>query len=105
MKPKPATSSISLTLDKRTVERLRLLKKVKDKSGESDINKAINNLLLPMLDSLEKPLGLSKESWKFVRVCPSCSGGVLIKKKRRNDAVEFYGCSNYPKCRHSEDAK
>ena len=34
------------------------------------------------------------------KTCPKC-GGTLIKRTGKHG--EFYGCSNFPKCRHTED--
>ncbi len=37
-----------------------------------------------------------------LEICPSC-GGELIKRKGRYG--EFYGCSNYPKCRYTRNVQ
>jgi len=34
------------------------------------------------------------------RPCPDCDG-ILVKKTAKNGG-EFYGCSNYPRCKHTE---
>lgn len=37
--------------------------------------------------------------------CPKCNDGYMIVKKRKNDELRFYGCTNYnssPKCSNSE---
>jgi len=34
------------------------------------------------------------------RTCPDCGGGLVIRSGRRG---KFLGCSNYPKCRHTEN--
>ena len=31
--------------------------------------------------------------------CPLCKKGVMVKRRRRSDNKEFWGCSNYPKCK------
>lgn len=98
------TSKISMSLDKRTVERIRMLKKVSGKAEELIINTDINIALLSVLDTLEAKKGLKNDSWKSAKVCPKCSGGVLFHKERRTDSKLFYGCSNYPKCQHTENA-
>lgn len=41
-----------------------------------------------------------EKSEQAERICPDC-GGRLILKNGRNG--KFYGCENYPKCRHTED--
>tara|TARA_R110001583_G_scaffold85368_3_gene223701 strand:- start:2479 stop:2823 length:345 start_codon:yes stop_codon:yes gene_type:complete len=98
------TSKVSMTLDKRTVERIRLIKKVSGKPEEMAINTEINKALLSVLDALESKKGLKKNSWKSAKVCPKCSGGTLVHKERRHDSKLFYACSNYPKCQHTENA-
>jgi len=104
MTSKAPTAQISITLDKRTVERIRLLKKVCVKGKDTEINALINKALLPVIDSLEAPLKLKKDSWKTAKICPKCSGGMLFHKERRHDQKTFYGCSNYPVCKNAEDA-
>lgn len=96
------TAKISMTLDKRTVERIRLVKKVTGKDLE--VNERVNKAILSVLDSLEAPLKLNKESWKTAKICPNCAKGVLFHKSRRTDQRPFFGCSNYPNCKHSENA-
>lgn len=98
------TAKISMTLDKRTVERIRLAKKVIGRGGDTEINALINKALLPVLSGIEAPLKLKKDSWKTAKVCPNCNGGMLFHKERRKDSKPFYGCSNYPKCKHSTSA-
>lgn len=34
----------------------------------------------------------------FVNMCPKCGGGLILRKGKYGD---FYGCSNYPKCRYT----
>ncbi|MBR2179538.1 MAG: DNA topoisomerase 3 [Selenomonadaceae bacterium] len=31
--------------------------------------------------------------------CPLCKRGFMVKRRRRSDNNEFWGCSNYPKCK------
>ena len=40
------------------------------------------------------------------RVCPKCGGALVLREARRGAQVgnKFYGCSNYPKCRHIANA-
>ncbi len=38
------------------------------------------------------------------KVCPKCGGTILLRNNRANGNA-FYGCSNYPRCRHTEQAK
>jgi DNA topoisomerase-1 len=32
--------------------------------------------------------------------CPECKEGNLVKRKRKKDGGEFYGCNRYPKCKY-----
>ena len=34
--------------------------------------------------------------------CPKCSDGYLIVRKNKSSGEQFYGCTNYPKCTHTE---
>jgi len=104
MANKQLTAQISITLDKRTVERIRLAKKVAGKGKEAEINAAINKALLPVIDSIEAPFRLKKDSWKTAKICPKCTGGMLFHKVRSSDSKIFYGCSNFPTCKNTEDA-
>lgn len=36
------------------------------------------------------------------KICPNCGGNLVIRKSKYG---EFYGCSNYPKCKHIEEIK
>ena len=31
--------------------------------------------------------------------CPKCGKGVMVKRRRKSDNGEFWGCSNYPRCK------
>ena len=42
----------------------------------------------------EKPLKANKK-------CPSCNSELMIRKNKR-DGSTFFGCSNFPKCKHTE---
>ncbi|WP_352223583.1 topoisomerase DNA-binding C4 zinc finger domain-containing protein [Bacillus sp. SM2101] len=37
--------------------------------------------------------------------CPSCTNGILIKRKRRKDSGNFIGCSKYPNCKYTESIR
>ena len=39
----------------------------------------------------------------FIKECPKCKNGKLTKRSGRFG--DFYGCSNYPKCKHTEKIK
>ncbi len=38
-------------------------------------------------------------------VCPKCDGSLVKRafKKGANKGQEFYGCSNFPRCRYTQD--
>lgn len=38
-------------------------------------------------------------------VCPKCGGKLILRTAKKGDNIgkQFYGCSNYPKCRYIED--
>jgi restriction system protein len=58
-------------------------------------------LTLGPLDSVKS----LKERRESVRTCPKC-GGALIKRVAKRGAMAgnvFYGCANYPKCRHTKN--
>ena len=38
-------------------------------------------------------------------LCPRCKVGVMVKRKRKDGTKDFWGCSNYPKCRMACDDK
>ena len=40
-----------------------------------------------------------------VRRCPRCGGNLVLRTAKSGDNVgkRFYGCSNYPRCRYTED--
>ena len=43
--------------------------------------------------------GLKKEVGRTERTCPDCGGKLILRHGRNGD---FYGCENYPRCKHSE---
>ncbi len=42
-----------------------------------------------------------KASNNVPHTCPKC-GGSMILRQNRNNGNTFYGCSNYPKCKHTK---
>lgn len=66
---------------------------------DSEVEASTVNILLDT-DSV-----LSEEHESKTRKCPSC-GALLVQRKSkrgRNAGKIFWGCSNYPQCRHIED--
>ena len=55
---------------------------------------------------LQRNADLSKctnpECKNQVRMCPQCGRGWMQKKTRRDGTGDFFGCSAYPTCRHTE---
>lgn len=101
-KKEVAKSAISMTIDKRTAERLRLLRKIDQKAYQELIDR-INLLMLPAITDVEKKYKLSKASWRDAKVCPKCSSGMLVKRFRGSDKKPFLSCFRFPECRHTED--
>ena len=100
--------SIQVTTPKDLAERISLLRKMGSKSPNLRdlLVKAIGDVCL----SEERRLNIPKDAWMTSKPCPVCSSGVLYKKtakKKKFTATsrEFYGCCNYPKCKHSESIK
>lgn len=57
--------------------------------------------------SKENIISLSIEEQQQNDKCPRCSGDLILRviKKGENAGKEFYGCSNFPKCRYKTDKK
>lgn len=47
-----------------------------------------------------RPMGISPEELDALESCPQCGSGKLMLRKGKFG--QFYGCSNYPKCRHTK---
>ena len=49
----------------------------------------------------EQATDASVEPIETVKLCPSCGGDMIMRKAKKGENVgqEFWGCSNYPKCR------
>lgn len=59
-------------------------------------------------DSTESTEYESEQSAEKERTCPKCNADLVLRKVARgkNKGKEFWGCSNFPQCRHmSEDLK
>ncbi len=44
---------------------------------------------------------LSPTTGKIAKTCPGC-GAVLVIRRNSATGEQFLGCSQYPKCKHSE---
>ena len=65
---------------------------VDDSESIKEINNKTENNMANMNNNVEHYESL---------ICPSCGAKLVLRKARRGDHVgeEFYGCSNYPKCK------
>lgn len=68
-----------------------------EKEKEQKQNPSISN------DTTADRIQLEKES-NEPSICPKCGGTMVLRtvKKGDNAGKQFYGCSNFPKCRHRE---
>lgn len=95
MKKNKKIYSVNLPLN--LVNRLQFLKRLK--KGKIDMGNEASSLFYKLVNELEKKNGLNNESWKKHKKCPECESYLIIKKGKNG---KFYGCFNYPKCRHTE---
>lgn len=70
-----------------------------------EVNRACQKLRLLVLN----PIQTNKEHVRQIQearhsmnnnVCPRCGGALLLRKDKSGN--EFYGCSNYPRCRYTK---
>ena len=59
-----------------------------------------NNTTYTTLESFKDYLSRKQDSSDY-EICPLC-GGSLVPKKNRTTGELFYGCSNYPECKHTK---
>lgn len=67
------------------------LTKLKDKRLEQSLQTDRNHVS-NLKERFDKPIDSNS--------CPKC-GGSMVLRQNRNNGNSFYGCSNYPKCRHT----
>ena len=67
-----------------------------NKNKYYQINKSTNNFT----DDIKKDFAYNLDSNE--NVCPRCGGGLKIRKGKYG---QFFGCSNYPKCRYTKNLK
>lgn len=58
------------------------------------------NALVRLIAEVAKDVSKKIEDDNKNFICPECGGELVLRKGRRG---EFYGCSNYPKCRYTRD--
>jgi hypothetical protein len=86
----------SVNLPLSLINRIRFLKSIK--KGKFDIGNEVEKKLLPLIESLELNLKITKNTWKESRKCPKCNNYMVI---RNGDKGKFYGCLNFPECRQT----
>ena len=94
---KPEKKQFSITLDKRTVERIHHIRKVSNIKGY-DAYKSLNDKINKWIESEEKRLNINKSDYKKSSVCPKCASHLEI---RTGSNGKFIGCSSYPECKYT----
>jgi hypothetical protein len=62
----------------------------------------LESALLDVCKRHEERLKLNDDSWREAKACSGCNTGVLLPRVSNKGNQGFLGCSNFPKCRHSE---
>lgn len=67
-----------------------------EKSIDKDNNKS---------ESFDKKVSNADKSTSTDKLCPKCGANLILRKAKKGDNVgkSFYGCSNFPKCRYTEN--
>ena len=67
-----------------------------EKSIDKDNNKS---------ELFDKKVSNADKSTSTDKLCPKCGANLVIRKVKKGDNVgkSFYGCSNFPKCRYTEN--
>lgn len=70
------------------------------KENQKSINTVCEKTTNDAATEKEQSVVLTEE-----RSCPKCAGKLILRtaKKGKNLGKQFYGCSNYPKCRYIQD--
>ena len=92
------TKGVQVTLPKSLAERLSFLRNFHHR--KINLNPRLKGKINALVEEVEKELKIDHATWMTAKRCPKCeSGTVFLKKTRRGD---FYGCSRYPECKHTE---
>lgn len=67
--------------------------------ADFNIGDEVSKIIYPLILKMEKKYNIDKDDWKNKKYCPECDGLLVIRKSKDR---EFYGCTNYPKCKHTE---
>lgn len=75
------------------------------KNKVSDVTRESANYFNPISAENEKPVAAETSEENLMR-CPICTGELVLRTAKRgaNAGNNFYGCSNYPKCKHIRNA-
>lgn len=94
--------SVSVTVPKSLAERLSLIRCFSRR--KELVQKETLDSMFALVGQLEGALSIDKDTWKTAKRCPSCASGMLVKrqKKREPSGKPFYGCVNFPSCKHKE---
>jgi len=96
MTAKHATSGILITSGIFTQE-------AKNFAADKPIDLVEGNQLLQLISNVQKQ-GPTSAKTAPANVCPKCGGAMVLRtvQKGPNPGLQFWGCSNYPKCRFSK---
>lgn len=95
------TKTFSITLQKETANRIQYVRKIAEKKGV-DAYKELDLAIFHWLIEQEKKYGITRNEYKSTIFCPECGGKMHIVKTPK---AEFLGCTNYPKCKHTQNVK
>ena len=98
MKNNKKSYSIKLPID--LINRIKFIKGVK--KGKIILENEISKALYPMVENIEKSIKITKDTYKEARKCPECDSYLVIRKSKKGD---FYGCYNFPECKHTTNIK
>lgn len=100
MKRENFTTSLPINL----VKRISHLKKVL--GNNFVIQNEVAKVLYSFVLKIENENGIDKDDYKNDALtdmkCPECNGLMILRKGQKG---KFYGCQNYPDCKHTENIK
>lgn len=82
------------------VNRLRFIKSLK--KGKIILENEIAKSLYPMVEKIEKNMKITESTYKEAKKCPDCDSYLIIRESKKGN---FYGCYNFPVCKHTESIK
>lgn len=83
----------------------KMVKKIEvqmDTSNKSEKSTDKNN---NKSESFDKKVSNDDKAKSTDKLCPKCGANLVLRKAKKGDNVgkSFYGCSNFPKCRYTEN--